>query len=111
AERRFAEATADGLATDYAVVILGANGVRKRVRGTTQAISNDGRFAGMFGVVVSAQDDSWPAPRPDLTARQLEVLGLLAAGRSTPEIAAQLGVAVETARNHIRRLLRNVDAH
>jgi DNA-binding NarL/FixJ family response regulator len=47
----------------------------------------------------------------DPTPRQLEVLRLLAEGLETPQIAARLGIAEETARNHIRALLRATGAH
>jgi len=46
-----------------------------------------------------------------LTKRQAEVLRLLAAGRETDAIAAELGIALETARNHIRALLKRLGAH
>jgi two-component system, NarL family, nitrate/nitrite response regulator NarL len=48
---------------------------------------------------------------PELTARQYETLALLADGLGTPDIAARLGIAEETARNHIRALLRQLDVH
>jgi DNA-binding NarL/FixJ family response regulator len=43
---------------------------------------------------------SFLAPAPTLTARQREVLRLVAAGRSAKEIAAYLGIAVKTAQFH-----------
>jgi DNA-binding NarL/FixJ family response regulator len=46
-----------------------------------------------------------------LTRRQEQVLRLLAAGRETEAIAADLGIALETARNHIRALLKRLGAH
>ena len=46
-----------------------------------------------------------------LTKRQLEVLCLLADGKSTDEIAAELGISRTTARNHIANLLAAVGAH
>jgi DNA-binding NarL/FixJ family response regulator len=46
-----------------------------------------------------------------LTPRQAEVLQLLGEGLSTEAIASRLGVAVETARNHIRAVLRGLDVH
>ena len=49
--------------------------------------------------------------RASLTPRQEEVLRLLAAGRSTDEIAAELHLARETVRNHVRAVLRAVGAH
>ena len=46
-----------------------------------------------------------------LTPRQNEILHLLARGHSTPQIANELSISVETARNHVRRMLRSLDAH
>ena len=46
-----------------------------------------------------------------LTKRQLEVLRLLAEGKSTDEITAELGVSRTTARNHIANLLAALGAH
>ena len=43
---------------------------------------------------------------PALTPRQLEVLTLLSAGKSTREIARELYLSEVTARNHISALLR-----
>lgn len=40
-------------------------------------------------------------PFPDLTGREREILDLVAAGRSNPEIADALGVAPKTVRNHV----------
>ena len=54
------------------------------------------------------------APLPEgkpLTPRQDEVLRLLAEGLDTGTIAERMGVALETARNHIRAVLRRLDAH
>jgi two-component system nitrate/nitrite response regulator NarP len=51
------------------------------------------------------------SPLDGLTPRQLEVLRLLAEGLETQQIASRLGVAEETARNHIRALLRASGAH
>lgn len=50
-------------------------------------------------------------PRPRLTPRQREVLELLARGRSTRQIAADLRIAEETARNHVRLLLTELRVH
>jgi DNA-binding NarL/FixJ family response regulator len=42
-----------------------------------------------------------PAPFPELTAREREVLDLLAAGSSNHQIADQLGLSAKTVANHI----------
>ena len=56
---------------------------------------------------------SRPAPRdvPALTGRQLEVLELLAAGKSARDIGAELYLSQATVRNHIRALLQGLGAH
>lgn len=45
-----------------------------------------------------------------LTARERQALGLLADGASTAEVARRLGVAVNTARNHVQRVLEKLGA-
>jgi DNA-binding CsgD family transcriptional regulator len=46
-----------------------------------------------------------------LTVREMEVLRLLARGRSYAEIAAQLGVTVNTVGTHIKKLYVKLDVH
>jgi PAS domain S-box-containing protein len=46
-----------------------------------------------------------------LTAREVEVLGMLAAGRSTPEIGGRLHISTLTARNHIQNILEKLEVH
>jgi PAS domain S-box-containing protein len=46
-----------------------------------------------------------------LTAREVEVLGMLAAGRSTPEIGGRLHISNLTARNHIQNILEKLEVH
>lgn len=50
--------------------------------------------------------------RPDLklSRRELEVLSLVAEGRSTREIAAALWVTEETVKSHVTRVLRRLNA-
>jgi DNA-binding CsgD family transcriptional regulator len=56
-----------------------------------------------------------PAPRrqdiPALTPRQLEVLKLLAQGKSVREIGKELYLSEATVRNHVRSLLQALGAH
>lgn len=46
-----------------------------------------------------------------LTAREMEILQLVAEGNSTKEIAARLGISAKTAGNHRYALMRKLDAH
>jgi DNA-binding CsgD family transcriptional regulator/PAS domain-containing protein len=46
-----------------------------------------------------------------LTPREVEILGMLAAGHPTPEIAERLHISVLTARNHIQNVLEKLEVH
>lgn len=63
------------------------------------------------GVVVSVH----PAPSQDglreaLSAREVQVVGEVAAGRSMKEVGARLGLAPTTVRTHLDRAKRKLDA-
>ena len=46
-----------------------------------------------------------------LTAREVEVIGMLAAGHTTPDIASRLQISTLTARNHIQNVLEKLEVH
>lgn len=46
-----------------------------------------------------------------LTARELEVLGLLAEGTPNHELAARMGISRNTVRNHVQNLLTKLGVH
>jgi DNA-binding NarL/FixJ family response regulator len=56
-------------------------------------------------------DEPRPRGRAELSARELEVLRLLAAGHSTTAVASELGLSVHTTRNHVRNLMTKLGAH
>jgi DNA-binding NarL/FixJ family response regulator len=62
--------------------------------------------------IASQPDPQQPSPEQldELTAREREVMALVAAGLSNQEIAEQLVVSLATARTHVSRVLRKVDA-
>lgn len=49
-------------------------------------------------------------PEPSLTAREQEVLSLLAEGASNKAIALRLGISVHTAKFHVGQLLDKLEA-
>jgi DNA-binding NarL/FixJ family response regulator len=48
--------------------------------------------------------------KPDLTLRQQQLVSLVAKGLTNKEIAARLNLSEYTVRNHIHRILKQVDA-
>jgi ATP/maltotriose-dependent transcriptional regulator MalT len=54
-----------------------------------------------------------PAPLPpgfdELSEREREVLALIGAGRSNPEIAAELFISMATVKTHVRHIFAKLD--
>jgi DNA-binding CsgD family transcriptional regulator len=61
--------------------------------------------------VVDAYLTKKDSPADPLSARERQVLQLVGEGRSTKEVAVQLGVSVKTAESHRARLMRKLDIH
>jgi PAS domain S-box-containing protein len=97
--------------SDNKSVVIGAKG--ERVAGEVSAVPlrSGGHVIGVFGQVLEIEEDEPPPPDPRLTPRQSDVLRLLAGGYSTKQIAGELHLSVETVRNHVRHLLRALNAH
>lgn len=55
--------------------------------------------------------ESRPRPLEPLTARELEVLQLLAEGASTTQASERLGISSATLRAHVQSILRKLGAH
>jgi PAS domain S-box-containing protein len=97
----------------YDLTVFDRSGARITLRTMSSPLWRRDEVVGVFGIGVPIRQPSKPEASmlDDLTPRQQEVLRLLAEGLNTREIAQRLGVAEETARNHIRALLRATGAH
>jgi two-component system response regulator NreC len=63
------------------------------------------------GVVMEAYRAKSEKPRDLLTARERQVLQLVAEGKSTKDVASVLGISVKTAESHRTRLMQKLDIH
>ena len=100
--------------TEFQLSIVRDDGERIHVDLASVPLHAKGAAVAVFGAARPARKSSSPplaGDAPPLTPRQHEVLHLLAEGLTTAEVAARLNVAEETARNHIRALLRQLQAH
>jgi two-component system response regulator NreC len=66
---------------------------------------------GISRVVVDAYVSKSSVPDDPLSAREHEVLQLIAEGKSTKDVASMLGVSVKTAESHRSRLMQKLDIH
>ncbi len=63
------------------------------------------RMIGFFEAAASAPSAT---PFPDLTAREREILDLVARGWSNQQIAEQLGLSIKTIRNHVSSVFTKI---
>ena len=112
---QFRRAVEQGEPTDFETVFVDASGHLRGVRAQHLPLRSGGA---VVGVLILAFDTRRPPsaptglePQPRLTPRQHEILGLIASGLSTSEIATQLTISPETVRNHIRSLFSELNVH
>jgi PAS domain S-box-containing protein len=83
-------------------------------------IFENGEFTGYMGTVIDIHDRRRGVFTPDeeavrtvfaLTERERQVLVLIAAGKSTKETAANLGISYKTADSHRSRILEKLGVH
>src|SRR5262245_25521546 len=93
-------------ATEATGFLVSTAGTRVAVELSAVPLRNGERVVGVFGLIEERPDENPAAPHPHLPPRQVEVLRLLEQGRSTKQIAGELHLSTETARNHTRNLFR-----
>ena len=90
-----------------------AGQVRAAIVAVAQGLSVIPGDAVVDGLDVAASEDdarTAAAPATPLTARELEVLNLMAAGASNKVIARNLNISIHTAKFHVASILAKLDA-
>ncbi len=113
AKRQFARNVLSGRPADFDARVVDTTGSSVYYHVRSVPVRSGDEIVGAFGIGVAHGGPAQPREEADdtLTPRQLETLRLLGQGLQTKEIASQLGVAEETARNHVRALLRGLGVH
>ena len=111
--QQFARKLTQGDSSDFEFTLITKSGSFATVGASSTALFRGGQVVGLFGLMTRpALSEREPPPAAErLTARQLEVLQLIAAGRKTAEIAQQLDLSVETVRNHARGIRERLAVH
>jgi DNA-binding CsgD family transcriptional regulator len=97
--------------THTGIVLIDANGERRHAEVTTFSLVRDGELTALLSIVQAVTAVEPEAATRTLSPREHQTLLMLSAGLTTAEIAERLGVARETARNHIRGVMRALGVH
>jgi DNA-binding NarL/FixJ family response regulator len=110
----------------YEAIKAGANGyllkeisveeVAEAIRAVTQgqsliSPSMASKLLNEFNALVKRAEEKQQFPAPALTAREVEVLRLVAKGMSNREIAEELYISENTVKNHVRNILEKLHLH
>ena len=69
------------------------------------------KLLGEFSNLAKRAEERSSVPTPRLTDRELEVLRLVAQGKSNREIAGDLYISENTVKNHVRNILEKLQLH
>jgi DNA-binding CsgD family transcriptional regulator len=95
---------------DFPLDVVTADGAELTVEISSVALRGRHRAIGMFGLAMPKPTAQRRKADHRLTPRQHEILGHLANGHSTDQIARELHLSRETVRNHVRHVLRRLGA-
>jgi len=110
----------DGEPAEFTLTVRNPeDGDIERIEVSSSPIRDGGSVVGVFGLGRPVPGVTQPnsqrahadAETSLLTERQLEVLHLLAEGRSTQQIATALSLSPTTVRNYVARILAALDVH
>jgi PAS domain S-box-containing protein len=105
-----------GEPADFAIEVRSPSGGYTLREVSAAPVRDGGSVVGMFGLGRPSDEPARPrvraeTPAVELTQRQRDVLLRLADGKSTGEIASELGISQTTVRNHIAGLMAALGVH
>jgi len=114
-EAQFRRAVDSAEPTDFETLFVDAAGDLRGTRAQYLPLQEDGAIVGIlilaFDVLRRPSEPVRINPDARLTPRQREILGLIASGLSTEEVARELTLSRETVRNHLRNASKELRAH
>jgi DNA-binding NarL/FixJ family response regulator len=92
--------------------LLRADGQYRWVRDTGRAqFSGNGEFTGYTGACIEIAAPGRSTAVAPLTSREVQVLALVADGKSTKEVASLLQISYKTADSHRSRIMEKLGVH
>jgi DNA-binding NarL/FixJ family response regulator len=97
--------------------LLKGSGIADLVRATRAVAAGEAFFSPAVAKILlrdARSDDQGPSDADDgspLTAREREILQLVAEGKSSPDIARMLHISVKTVEGHRGRIMQKLDIH
>jgi PAS domain S-box-containing protein len=113
-QARIAEIFRAGKSAEFSVRARRADGSVELREISSAPLRKGHSVVGIFGLSTAAHPGGAQVsgePLTDLTARQRDVLRLLAEGKSTAQISEELHVSPVTVRNHIANLMATLGVH
>jgi PAS domain S-box-containing protein len=111
AKERFARRLFGIQGSSYEIAVSNGDRWRVRMQIHSAPLRSGSRVVGIFGLAIPIEVERTADDDGLLTRRQIEIVRLLGNGMTTESIAADLGITIDTVRNHIRNLLRRLGVH